>query len=85
MRSIGGLKDSVPDAENDDGKGLGYTFRSYNALDMLTTINRAYNAYKDKRRWNLLVSKVMKEDFSWKQSAKLYLGLYEELCGEQKK
>lgn len=85
VRSIGGLKDSVPDAENEDGKGLGYTFRSYNALDMLTTINRAYNAYKDKRRWNLLVSKVMKEDFSWKQSAKLYIGLYEELCGEQKK
>lgn len=84
VRSVGGLKDSVPDAENEDGKGLGFTFCTYNALDMLSAITRAENAYKDKRRWNLLVSKAMKADFSWKQSAKLYLGLYEELCGEKK-
>ena len=25
----------------------------------------------------------MKADFSWKQSAKLYIGLYKELAGEQ--
>ena len=84
VRSVGGLKDSVPDAENEDGKGLGFTFCTYNALDMLSAITRAENAYKDKRRWNLLVSKAMKADFSWKQSAQLYLGLYEELCGEKK-
>ncbi len=84
VRSVGGLKDSVPDAENEDGKGLGFTFCTYNALDMLSAITRAENAYKDKRRWNLLVSKAMKADFSWKQSAQLYLGLYEELCSEKK-
>ena len=51
-----------------------------NALEMLGAINRAKEVYEDQPRWKKLVETGMKKDFSWKQSAKLYIGLYEELC-----
>jgi glycogen synthase len=35
--------------------------------------------YNDKKLWNALVGRAMKADFSWSVSAKLYIGLYEEL------
>ena len=38
---------------------------------------------RNKTEWNKLVTRAMKADFSWKQSAKLYIGLYKELAGEQ--
>ena len=81
VRSTGGLKDSVPDYG--EGKnGLGFTFATYNALDMLGALSRAADLYKEKSKWTELVTRDMKADFSWERSAKLYLGLYKELCGK---
>ena len=80
VRATGGLKDSIMDYGDPSGKGVGFTFQSYNALDMLGAINRAKAVYEDKKAWNKLIETGMKADFSWKQSAKLYIGLYEELC-----
>ncbi len=80
VRSTGGLADSIIDCGG--GEGTGYTFQSYNAHDMLASINRAKDHYWDKKEWNKLIVRAMKADFSWKQSAKLYIGLYRELCPE---
>ena len=83
VRATGGLKDSIPDYGEPDGSGLGFTFQSYDALDMLGAVRRCVELYyNDKRKWSALVTKGMKADFSWKQSAKLYIGLYKELCGQ---
>ena len=82
VRATGGLKDSILDYGDPSGNGVGFTFQSYNALDMLGAVRRAKDAYWDKKQWNPLVTRAMKADFSWKQSAKLYLGLYHELCGK---
>ena len=81
VRKTGGLADSIVDCG--DENGTGYTFQSYNAHDMLYAIKRAKDCYWDKTEWNKLVTRAMKADFSWKQSAKLYIGLYKELAGEQ--
>ncbi|MCM1299915.1 MAG: glycosyltransferase, partial [[Eubacterium] siraeum] len=82
VRATGGLKDSIPDFGEPDGSGLGFTFQSYDALDMLGAVKRATEVYyNDKKAWGSLVTRALKADFSWKQSAKLYIGLYKELCG----
>lgn len=84
VRATGGLKDSIPDYGEPDGKGLGFTFLSYNALDMLGAVRRCTELYyNDSKAWGALVTKAMKADFSWAQSAKLYIGLYQEICGMQ--
>lgn len=82
VRATGGLKDSVIDYGEPGNIGLGFTFQTYNALDMLSAVRRGAELYANKRKWSALTTRDMKADFSWKQSAQLYLGLYHELCGE---
>lgn len=77
VRETGGLRDSVRDAGGDDGTG--FTFKTYNAHDMLAACGRAYQAYENPEFWNTVVTRAMQEDFSWDSSAELYLGLYREL------
>ncbi|MBQ5317241.1 MAG: glycogen synthase [Oscillospiraceae bacterium] len=80
VRETGGLRDSVTDAGGENGNG--FTFKTYNAHDMLGAVSRAKDYYDRKDDWKKLVSHTMRCDHSWDSSAKLYIGLYKELCGE---
>ena len=77
VRETGGLKDTITDSG--DGKGNGFTFKSYDAYDMLDAIRRSLAAYADKDGWNKLVERALKCDNSWGRSAREYIKLYEEL------
>lgn len=77
VRETGGLKDTITDSG--DGKGNGFTFKSYDAYDMLDAIRRSLAAYADKVGWQKLVTRALKCDNSWGKSAKEYIKLYEEL------
>ena len=81
VRETGGLKDSIFDSG--DGKGNGFTFKSYNAHDMLAAIRRAIAGYySSKEGWATLVDRAMKCDNSWGKSANEYIRLYKSLCGK---
>ena len=80
VRETGGLKDTITDSG--DGKGNGFTFKSYDAYDMLDAIRRALAAYGDKKHWEKLVKRALKCDNSWGKSAREYIALYEELLAE---
>ena len=77
VRETGGLKDSVSDSG--DGNGNGFTFKSYNAHDMLDACLRAKSVYESKKDWNVLVKRALSCDFSWTQAAESYIGLYKEM------
>lgn len=77
VRETGGLKDSIKDAGGFGGNG--FTFKSYNAHDMLDACTRARHLYDDQVAWADLVSNAFTQDFSWKRSALLYIGLYEDI------
>lgn len=77
VRETGGLKDTVFDSGN--GEGNGFTFSSYNAHDMLHTIRRALEGYKNKEGWNILVKRAMECDNRWERSAGDYIKLYNEV------
>lgn len=76
VRETGGLRDSISPY---GAGGNGFTFRNYNAYDMLYVINEALGVYRDKAAWKKLVEKAMKTDFTWAKSAKEYEGLYDGL------
>lgn len=80
VRETGGLKDTITDSG--DGKGNGFTFKSYDAYDMFDAIKRSLAAYSDKAYWNKLVERALKCDNSWGKSAREYIKLYEELMAE---
>ena len=78
VRETGGLRDSVKDNGNEDGNG--FTFRTYNAHDMLNACERAKACYDNPESWNALVKRAMQSDYSWNASADAYIKLYRELC-----
>ena len=77
VRETGGLRDTVTDCGNQNGNG--FTFKSYNAHDMLSACRRAISLYKDTQNWNNLVAYDMKQDFSWDNACEYYIGLYKEI------
>ena len=77
VRETGGLKDTITDSG--DGQGNGFTFKSYDAYDMLDAIHRALAAYYDKKHWSTLVTRALKCDNSWGRSAREFIKLYQSL------
>ncbi len=81
VRETGGLGDSVNDAGGENGNG--FTFKTFDAMDMLDAVTRGTALYKNKRKWNALVKRAMNCDYSWAKSAKDYADMYSELLGEK--
>ena len=77
VRETGGLKDSVFD--NGDDCNNGYTFKSFNAHDMLGAIRRAEGAFANKPYWKLVLQRAIGSDYSWNKSASEYIALYNRL------
>ena len=82
VRETGGLKDTVEPYNEFEGRGTGFSFRNYNAHEMLNTIRYAEGIYtRKKREWNKIIERGMRADFSWEQSAHKYSDMYDWLIG----
>jgi starch synthase len=87
VRHTGGLADTVTDttAETLEAKtATGFSFSGTTAKDLATTIDRALGYYRQPDVWQKLVCNGMRQDFSWKRSAMLYLELYETVLAHHK-
>lgn len=77
VRETGGLCDTVEPLNEFENKGVGFSFRNYNAHEMLSIIRYAKYIYKDKKRiFNKMIERGMSKDYSWINSAKEYEKLY---------
>lgn len=79
VRETGGLNDTVQSWNEVTEEGNGFSFRNFNAHDMLYTIRRAIRFYKEEDVWGEIVKNAMLMDNSWAQSAFRYNQLYAEL------
>ncbi len=79
VREIGGLKDTVPPFNKITGEGTGFTFKSYNAHDMLDAINRACETYYNKDEWTKIMKNDISFDSSWNLPAGEYIYIYSNL------
>jgi starch synthase len=77
VRAVGGLADTVRDADADRRRGTGYSFREYRAEALADAVRRALRAYRDETGWAQLRRRVMELDHSWTASAKRYVAMYE--------
>ena len=73
----GGLADTVIDYSLKRTDGTGFVFTDYNETEFLLSIQRAIELFADKERWHDLMKRLMHLNFSWKESAKEYVSLYE--------
>jgi len=74
VQATGGLADTVVEAS---AEPTGFVFYGLAADDLLFALERAVLAFRDRPRWEKLVARCMAQDFSWTESARRYVDLYE--------
>lgn len=80
VRETGGLKDTVEPYNEYENTGTGYSFKNYNAHEMLNRIESAYLTFAlNKDAWRAMQRRAMEKDFSWNVSADRYIELYNRL------
>ena len=80
VHATGGLKDTVPPADENGEGGLGFTFQSYNADDFMAALKRALALYNNNREgFRALQKKEMETDFSWNVPAGRYMELFNQM------
>ena len=80
VRETGGLVDTVPPLNTETGEGVGFTFKCYNAHDMLGAVQRAVAFYQNQALREKVVKSIMRIDHSWKTGAARYIDIYKSLC-----
>ena len=82
VHATGGLKDTVPPADENGKGGLGFTFQSYNGDDFLAAVKRALHLYhEDREGFQALQHTDMSQDFSWDVPAGRYMDLFKQMTG----
>lgn len=79
VRAVGGLADSVIDANDDQlarGIANGFSFRDYRSDELFRQIARAVAIYRNRGQWEQLMRNGMSRDWSWRHSAEEYVNVY---------
>jgi starch synthase len=82
VRYTGGLADTVIDTLPEtlaDNTASGIVFNEATAGSLQEAMKRCLILFNDKKSWQKMQKAGMKKDFSWKNSAKQYLDLYESI------
>jgi len=75
VRATGGLDDTI---EPFSGKaGTGFKFTDYTPEALLGAIEQAVACYRQPKAWHQVMVNGMKKDFSWSNSAKQYIKVYQ--------
>jgi starch synthase len=72
VRATGGLDDTIDE-------DTGFKFYAYSGQALLDSLRTALVAFDDRARWQKLMRRGMRKDFSWNASALEYLALYQRL------
>lgn len=82
VRETGGLADTVEPYNRFTDQGTGFSFAGYRSDELADTVRRAEELYFSHRiKWNRMVERAMRKDFSWKNSALKYQEMYNWLTG----
>ena len=78
VRETGGLYDSIKGfwIDGDKLQGNGFTFANYSAYELEERTGAAIDLWNDESLRTKFVGKIMRIDFSWKNSAQSYLDMY---------
>lgn len=79
VRRTGGLADTVVDFAAADEDATGFVFEEASPVALASALQRALDLYRSEPdTWRQLIRNGMRQDFSWQQSARAYLDLYQQ-------
>ncbi len=76
VRKTGGLADCVEDYNPDKQTGTGFVFEKFDSSSLMISLIRAFENFRDKKKWKDLQKRAMAKDFSWNTSAEKYAELF---------
>jgi starch synthase len=83
VTGVGGLVDTVPDADANHRDGRGFVAARPASPDLLAAMFRAGRRITDRRRRVVLQSRAMAVDWSWRRPAAQYVELYDRLLARR--
>lgn len=78
VRATGGLDDTIEEWDAEKGTGTGFKFEGFDSKDLLVEIDRALDAFQDRKEWERLMRNGMARDYSWRGPSKEYARVYDE-------
>ena len=79
VRETGGLFDTVPALNIETLEGKGFTFKLFNAHDMLNAVERASAFWQDEKKRTKHIKALIKYDSSWEKPVEKYKEVYTSL------
>ena len=76
VTDVGGLHDTVVDADTDPDRGTGFVAADVSAVAVADALTRAIAAWRSPERRAAIVTRGMGIDWSWDKPAQAYLDLY---------
>ena len=80
---VGGLRDSVVDADANPDDGNGFVAKTVDATGMLDALHRAVAAARVKGRRTAIQRRGMARDWSWEEPKSQYIDLYERVVAKR--
>lgn len=77
VSGVGGLLDTVVDADADPRRGTGFVAPSADPVALLDAWHRAVRAWSNASRRRAIQKRAMRADWSWGEPARRYVELYE--------
>lgn len=77
VTAVGGLLDTVTDADRDRNSGTGFVTESVDIAGIVDALHRGVRAWRHPRRRRSIQSRGMQADWSWKEPAMDHVDAYE--------
>jgi len=77
VTAVGGLLDTVTDADRDRTSGTGFVSESVDTAGIVDALHRGLRAWRHPRRRRSIQSRGMETDWSWKEPAEHHIEAYE--------
>ncbi len=77
VRAVGGLDDTVEQFDPQSMKGTGFKFKPYTGEALLDTLHAMLKVFGNRVVWQTLMRNGMAQDYSWPNSAREYVKVYE--------
>lgn len=84
VTDVGGLHDSVVDADARADLGTGFVAAKPTPTDVTDALSRAIDAWRSSERRSAIVGRGMSADWSWNDPAQRYIDLYEEVMSARR-
>ena len=81
VTDVGGLHDTVIDADADRANGTGFLAATVDVPGVIDALHRASRAWRHKQRRQAIQRRGMRQDWSWTRPAQHHIDLYAEMAG----